>query len=244
MLSSTQGATAAYCGFCRVAPNGDIGQPTWRADIATDPIQAFAHRPGTAIHAMLVDRAAVAALDGFDETLPICEDWDLWYRLARSGAEFVGTPEPLAFYRMRADLLSHRHHQLLHDGVVVLRRSFQELHETGEGWQQPASYLAIWCAAAEIGAGRDGVSLLVESGLAIQPGDDVNALRDTVLDGLVVGAAMTLPTLGLAWISVASKLGALLQWLEGVGRPGLARSLPMRSNCGCSLPATWRHRFR
>lgn len=226
LLAATPEATAAYCGFRRVAPDGGLGQPSWRADIAADPVQAFAHRPGTAIHAVLVDRDAVVALGGFDPTLPICEDWDLWQRLSRNGARFVGVAEPLAFYRMRPGSLSHRHRRLLQDGIIVLRRAFGASEADGEGWQMPASYLAIWCAAAEIGAGRDGVPLLEESGLVISPGDDLDALRDTVVDGLVAGAARTLPTLAREWSRWTGPLGALLDWLERQGgQPGLARGL-------------------
>jgi peptidoglycan/xylan/chitin deacetylase (PgdA/CDA1 family)/SAM-dependent methyltransferase len=225
MLAAAPDATAAYCGFRRVAPDGRIGPATWRADIAAEPIQAFAHRPGTAIHAVLVDRAAVATLGGFNPALPVCEDWDLWQRLAFGGARFVGTPEPLAFYRMQAGSLSHRHRQLLHDGLVVLRRAAATLGDADAGWQLPATFLAIWCAAAEVGAGRDGVALLEESGLAIRPGDDFDALRETLLDGLAVGAAETLPGLAQDWQRVAAGLGALLDWLEGGGEPGLARKL-------------------
>ena len=225
LLTATPDARAAYCGFRRVAPDGALGQPSWRADIAADPVHAFRHRPGTAIHAVLVDRALVQSLGGFDASLPICEDWDLWHRVALSGARFVGTPEPLAFYRMRPGSLSHRHRRLLQDGVVVLRRAFRAHDGAGEGWALPASYLAIWCATAEIGAGRDGMSLLAEAGFPVLPSDDVDALRDTVLDGLVAGAARTLPGLARDWGAFAERLAVLLDWLEDAGRPGLARRL-------------------
>ncbi len=225
LLTEAPEASAAYCGFRRVAPDGDLGQPTWRADIAADPVRAFRHRPGTAIHAVLVDRGVVQALGGFDASLPICEDWDLWHRVALSGARFVGTPEPLAFYRMRPDSLSHRHRRLLEDGVVVLRRTFQAHGEQEQAWEEPASYLAVWCAAAEIGAGRDGIPLLAEAGFPVCPGDDPDALRDTLLDGLVAGAARTLPGLARGWEALADRLAALLGWLEDAGRPGLARRL-------------------
>jgi hypothetical protein len=95
-LAATPNATAAYCGCQRVMSDGSVGPATWRADIAMAPIQAFAHRPSTAIHAVLVDREAVLAVGGFDPVLRTCEDWDLWQRLAQAGAQFVGLPEVLA----------------------------------------------------------------------------------------------------------------------------------------------------
>ena len=106
-LAATPNATAAYCGYQRVMSDGSVGPATWRADIAMAPIQAFAHRPGTAIHAVLVDREAVLAVGGFDPALRTCEDWDLWQRLAQAGAQFVGLPEVLAFYRTGGRRRSH-----------------------------------------------------------------------------------------------------------------------------------------
>jgi hypothetical protein len=77
LLAATPAATAAYCGYRRVMPDGSMGPATWRADIAAAPKPAFAHGPGTAIHAVLVDRDAVLAVGGFNPGLRTCEDWDL-----------------------------------------------------------------------------------------------------------------------------------------------------------------------
>lgn len=84
MLAEATEAGAAYCAFRRVAPNGDIGPITWRSDIAEGPTQAFANRPGTAIHAVLVERARVVAIGGFD----------LRFALARIGIFGSAWPVP------------------------------------------------------------------------------------------------------------------------------------------------------
>src|SRR4029077_20704529 len=120
-------------------------------------MQAFAHRCATAIHAVLVDRDAVLAIDGFDPALRTCEDWDLWQRLAQAGARFVGVPEVLAFYRTGvATSLSRGHRQMLRDGLVVIRRGLERLRSAAvTDWRLQATYLALWCAAAEVGAGGD-----------------------------------------------------------------------------------------
>ncbi|MGB0671321.1 MAG: glycosyltransferase family 2 protein [Rhodospirillales bacterium] len=39
--------------------------------------------------APLVRRSALEAIDGFDETLPSCQDWDLWVRMADRGAALL-----------------------------------------------------------------------------------------------------------------------------------------------------------
>jgi glycosyltransferase involved in cell wall biosynthesis len=48
---------------------------------------------------VLVQRSLVRELGGFEETLPIGEDYDLWLRASRL-TEIVRVPRPLALYRM------------------------------------------------------------------------------------------------------------------------------------------------
>ncbi len=160
LLTAMPAATAAYCGYRRVTPDGSAGPATWRADIATAPMQAFAHRPGTAIHAVLVDRDAVLALGGFDPALRTCEDWDLWQRLAQAGAPFVGLPEPLAFYRTGGVSLSRGHRQMLRDGLVVIRRGVERLGSAAvTDWRLPATYLALLVRRGR-GRGRAAMEVL------------------------------------------------------------------------------------
>lgn len=65
------------------------------------------------VHAVLVPREAIEAVDGFDESLRACEDYDLWLRLAHRGIRFVFNDAVLARYRKSpASLSSHRRHQL------------------------------------------------------------------------------------------------------------------------------------
>ena len=53
-----------------------------------------------AVHSYLVSRHAVCASGGFDETLPSCEDWDLWLRLVVFGEIHVGSVRRVgAYYR-------------------------------------------------------------------------------------------------------------------------------------------------
>jgi len=51
-------------------------------------------------------RAALQAIGGFDETLPSCQDWDLFIRLARLGPiEAVG--EILVLYHVHSDSITY-----------------------------------------------------------------------------------------------------------------------------------------
>jgi len=227
-LEATPTATASYCGYCRVMPDGSIGPAVWRADIEAAPMQAFAHRPGTAIHAVLVDRDAVRSVGSFDPALRTCEDWDLWQRLAFAGAGFVGLPEPLAFYRTGGSAsLSRGHRQMLRDGMAVIRRGVERLGNAAiADWRLPATYLALWCAAAEAGAGRDGHALLEEGALDALLNHDVEAIANTLVDGLAVGAAVVPADLAQHWLRLAPALAPLVGWAaRAIGSPHLTRRL-------------------
>src|SRR4029077_8559378 len=75
-----------------------------------------------AIHACVVRRSLVETVGGFDPDLSTCEDWDLWQRIARTGARFARVPEALALYRMRAASASLHARRLLADGLRVIDR--------------------------------------------------------------------------------------------------------------------------
>jgi glycosyltransferase involved in cell wall biosynthesis len=62
-------------------------------------------RNAVATPTVVVRREALLAAGGFDETLRLCEDYDLWLRLARIGP-FARICSPLARYRTRQEGLS------------------------------------------------------------------------------------------------------------------------------------------
>jgi glycosyltransferase involved in cell wall biosynthesis len=52
---------------------------------------------------LLVDRGWFLGLGGFDESLPSCQDHDLWMRAARSDATVRAVDEPLSYFTRDAD---------------------------------------------------------------------------------------------------------------------------------------------
>lgn len=91
-----EGAVAAYAGVIGV---DDKGTEIQRFNDAFDPVKL---RMGNFIpmHAMLFRRPVLAQGARFDETLPVCEDWDFWLQLAAKG-KFRHVPDIGAVYNMQ-----------------------------------------------------------------------------------------------------------------------------------------------
>ena len=53
---------------------------------------------------VLIDRSSFEKVGGYDETLPSCQDWDLWIRLAKTGVNLIGVAKPLVKYYERAEI--------------------------------------------------------------------------------------------------------------------------------------------
>jgi len=67
----------------------------------------------------------------FDESLTICEDMDLWLRLALEGARFVGAPGVVYAYRLRPASLTRNFARMRGQHERVLRRAFARARALG-----------------------------------------------------------------------------------------------------------------
>jgi glycosyltransferase involved in cell wall biosynthesis len=68
-------------------------------------------------------RAVVDRIGGFDETLPLNEDYDFWIRAAHAGFVFIHNPVPLGHYRRRPDSMSANELHMVTGIMRVLRRA-------------------------------------------------------------------------------------------------------------------------
>lgn len=104
---------------------------------------------------VLLRRDVFERAGGFDESLPACEDYDLWLRLARS-EEFSLVPEPLVIKRGgHADQLSRRHWGMDRFRVAALRKILAEPLSA----ERRAAALAVLrrkCAVLAAGADKRG----------------------------------------------------------------------------------------
>lgn len=116
-LLTTAGADVVLSAWADVQPEGTLireCQPPQSREGAWRELMAGWCWP---IHAALVAAPALRAHGGFSESYRTSMDYDLWLRLAASGARFTSTSEILAFYRW--------HHQ---GQISVDQRSDQRAH--------------------------------------------------------------------------------------------------------------------
>jgi peptidoglycan/xylan/chitin deacetylase (PgdA/CDA1 family) len=219
------------CGWCRIAPDGRV-LDEHPGELPADVFASFARTCVFPIHGCLVRRRRVEQVGGFDPALVTCEDWDLWQRLARTGARFAAVPDVLAYYHVRVTSRSFDAWQLLRDGLVVVGRGHgadsrlpdapMPMAAGVPAAQAPAAklFLVTWCAGLVIGRGEDARPLLAAVHDCRDPDVDPAGLAASLFE------AATLPTCAppaALWPRIASGAAAYLAALEAhVGSPGLA----------------------
>jgi hypothetical protein len=137
-----------------------------------DLFPILASYPPFHVHACVVRKSIVDAVGRFDTSLERCPDWDLWQRVARTGARFSVVNEVLAYYRMSPNGVSLDGEKMLRDSLIILRRG-----HAPDAWvrnphpdyanRMPVDqivtqefYLLSWCAGLLLGAGKDARILL------------------------------------------------------------------------------------
>lgn len=213
------GPDAVVGAWARVAPDGERSGP-YRWDRHDRPVDCLATACAFPIHSCLVRRKLVS---GFDESLVTCEDWELWQRLAFSGAGFALVDECVALYRMRPGAASSGGRQMLVDALEVIRRGH------GPSGRDPSlmahSRLASACynAGLILGEGHDARPALE------MLGDEHCRWLESETVALCLIGAIGLPSccpptrLAEVWPTVEPHLGPFLAELELRVMPGLAR---------------------
>jgi peptidoglycan/xylan/chitin deacetylase (PgdA/CDA1 family)/2-polyprenyl-3-methyl-5-hydroxy-6-metoxy-1,4-benzoquinol methylase len=236
VLESGIGVDAIFCGAAGVTLDGLHVKEDYDYEPG-DMFHNFARRRVFPIHACIVRKSAVQSVGGFDNSLRTCEDWDLWQRIARTGARFVDVSEEvLALYRMRPMSASMDALQMLQDGlrVITLGHSIDPRvshpkpeHEHGAPNTHFASTLlslACWCAGLSLGRGEDAQYLLGllndERSLQIDP----DAVAGSLFRAALTSAGLTPDNWRNLWPRIEGRVEEFLLALEAQTRtPGLAR---------------------
>ncbi|MBB4641621.1 glycosyltransferase family 2 protein [Rhizorhapis suberifaciens] len=204
-LRKDENAAASYCGYVRVTPQGQAFMPRFAKDLAVDPAQDFAHRNPLASHSMLVLRQRIEAIGGFDSSLPTCEDWDLWQRLAFSGAMLTEAPGLYAFYRIGPDSLSANVTQLFSDAATVIARGFAHLGGTykdrqlmDEAQDMALAYFGLWCRTVAAAQGQPLQNLPPLPQIQAKE-ERLQAAASMLLEALCTGACRTPASFARDW---------------------------------------------
>ncbi len=192
------------------------------------------------IHACVVDRALVLAAGGFDETLTVGEDWDLWQRLARQGLRLAALPGVDATYVLRAGSASRRDFTRVHrDIATVIRRGHAADDRVAAplpAWAAGAPTAGLvpalreylwWTLALAVAGDTDGVrSLLAEAERMPRQVLAPYAVASTLFYTVPLSVGYVVDEWELAWPVVGDRLDAavtaLVEWL---GAPSSGRAI-------------------
>jgi glycosyltransferase involved in cell wall biosynthesis len=105
-LSTDPSAAFAYCDRINVLEGDAESLPEPPGHWQSQPFDASALKRANYIDmASLVRRGS---FPGFDEALPMYQDWDLWLSIVGLGGKGIYVPEPLFRYRVHDNSLGHR----------------------------------------------------------------------------------------------------------------------------------------
>ena len=152
------GADLSYCGWQNVGAHNLSPEPYIPPAYETeDPVAALLRSCPWPIHAALVRRSVLEAVDGFSERLFSSMDYDLWLRILAHTRNMVRVPEVLAFYRWhdKGQISATRWKQVL--DAVQVRRDFvahypnmikhlppDRLHQLIDGQLLHEAYRSFW----------------------------------------------------------------------------------------------------
>lgn len=89
---------------------------------SSDTFEALLSGNFIVVHGALTRRAAIVDVGGFDESLRLCDDYDLWLRMSQRGAKFVYCEGVLARYRLRAGSMSSDRAKQIEATIAVLEK--------------------------------------------------------------------------------------------------------------------------
>lgn len=216
---------AVYSGWVRVTPDGKTVNYDY-SNQASQMFAAFARSCVFAIHSCIVRRSIILDVGGFDPELPTCEEWDLWQRIARTGARFAAIPEMSACYRMRPNSASFNTRQLLYDGLKVITQGHSPdsrvknpspAYATGMPEQELSGaklIFACWVAGLALGSGADFLPILAAVENEQEPGLNPEIIALSIFWSTFLPTSQTPSDWYELWLKLESQIIEFLTALE------------------------------
>ncbi|MEO6092402.1 MAG: glycosyltransferase [Novosphingobium sp.] len=239
-LAEEPRADAVHCGWTFTDWEGNPISTARCIAPGPDLFPPFSRYCAFAIHACIFRRPFFDKAGGFDEALTTSEDFDLWQRIARLGAYFIGIDEYLVTYRIRDKLSWFDAARFLDDALRVVDRghradprlSDQPLPPTYvEGMAKqdlfPAQvHMVVWAAGLQIARGIDATPLLARLPPPVSPLVDSNQLADSLLRGIPLARCRPTTAWLELWPEIEHVLVAFMQGLQNhLGAPDLAQRI-------------------
>ncbi len=152
------GADLTYCGWQNVGKHMLNPEPYIPPAYETeDPAAAFLKGCPWPIHAALIRRSVLDAVEGFSERLFSSMDYDLWLRILAHTSNIARVPEVLAFYRWHGqgqisatrwkqvlDAIQVRRDFVTHYPDMVKHLSSETLYQLVDGQLLHEAYRTYW----------------------------------------------------------------------------------------------------
>jgi glycosyltransferase involved in cell wall biosynthesis len=188
-----------HCGWTRISKNGIMAKENYGSE-QTDMFPLLAHYCPFAIHSCIARKKIVEDVGGFDTSFKTCGDWDLWQRVARTGARFQMIKETLAYYRTTSNSLSSDGNKFCINGLQVISNAYafdgrvsspKPEYKNGlkaDDLAERKYYFVSWSAGLLIGSNKSALHLLEHlKGLTasnLNPG----LLAETLIDSIIIPA--------------------------------------------------------
>jgi len=78
------------------------------------------------VHTLIVRRSIILKMQGFDETLNSCEDWDMWIRVAKFGIKKESINKALVGYRLASNSMSRNAERMYKALTEVANRAIKK----------------------------------------------------------------------------------------------------------------------
>jgi peptidoglycan/xylan/chitin deacetylase (PgdA/CDA1 family) len=251
VLAANSSWDGVHCGWVRVTPDGRRVDEHYYPS-SGDLFEPFTRFCAFSVHACVVRKSLVTGVGGWDTTLRTCEDWDLWQRVARTGAQFAELHQVLALYRMRPGSASRDAGRYVEDGVRVIQRAHSRdprvrLPHPQHAAGAPADNLAealfrfiCWPAGLVLGAGGDACPLLDKLPVMYCHTLNHEAVAGTIMDAAPLPDALPPDAWPELWARIETRLNAFLHALEkraGAGPVALRVLRAMQDRIATAAPA-------
>jgi GT2 family glycosyltransferase len=235
-IESDANLDAVHCGGSRIAPDGSTLFVQYAPPLP-DLFPVFAAGCSLMIHACVVRKAIVQSVGGFDPSFHTSEDWDLWQRIARTGAKFGAIQEVMAFYRQRPNSLSRNTNYIFADTLRVVTQGHapdprvstpHPLHAQGltsDGLATLKLKIVPWFAGFCVTCGEDPLPLLNLLPNERDPSLSPRLTAYTIFKSISVSTCQPPAIWQQLWATIERPIQAFLEGLEAKSQTvGLAHS--------------------